>query len=221
MIRKIVSLALSLLILGGLIALTEISEKNSGVETVLFLSPVSPRQAVKPVKKEYSDSEQAILDEYYEKMLKEYPSWRAIPREMLREHVVVGKNGSLSIVFTFCLGGMETDCMCRFFSNQLNPEGKWTRFENGFKRFYSTGFSQEQIERIRSALVRQIEEKIEEDDALRLREPVRDVICLFLYDDSGALTVSAEYIADRTPEIPGVSGCGMDHEHVFGRVELR
>ena len=66
-----------------------------------------------------------------------------------------------------------------------------------------------------------IEEKIEEDDALRLREPVRDVICLFLYDDSGALTVSAEYIADRTPEIPGVSGCGMDHEHVFGRVELR
>ncbi len=220
MIRKIVSLVVSLLMLGGLIALTEIYEKNSGAETVLFLTPVSPRQAVKPVKAEYSDAKQAILDEYYEKMLEQYPSWRAIPREMLRERVV-GNNDYLSVEFTFCLGGMETDCMCRFYSNQRNPEGTWSRFENGFKRFYSTGFSQEQINRIRAALVRQIEERIEEDDALRLRDPIRDDIYLFWYDDSGTLMVSAEYIADRTPETPGKAGCGFDHEHVFGRVELR
>ena len=220
MIRKIVSLVLSLLILGGLIALTEIYEKNSGAETVLFLTPVSPRQAVKPVKREYSDAKQAILDEYYEKMLTEYPSWRAIPREMLRERVD-SYDGSLSVEFTFCLGGVETDCTCYFSSNQRNPEGTWSRFENGFKRFYSTGFSQEQINRIRAALVRQIEERIEEDDALRLRDPVRDDIYLHWYDDSGTLMVSAEYIADRTPETPGIRGCGIDHEHVFGRIELR
>ena len=187
------------------------------VET-LRLVPTLQEEAVAPVKKTYSDEEQAILDEYYQKMLDEYPSWRQIPRRMLRE-VYDEHNGFVDVEFTFCLGGVNTNCSCRFSTSRIKPEGEWTIWENGFKKFYASGVTQAQMDYIRDRLVAQIEEMIEEK-GLTKRDPVPDIVYPSWVDNNGKLFVTAEYIA-YYPNVPeDLKGCGIDHEHLFGRILL-
>ena len=196
-------------------ALSTSAQKD--VET-LRLVPTLQEEAVAPVKKTYSDEEQAILDEYYQKMLKEFPSWREIPRRMLREHYSES-NGFVDVEFTFCLGGGGTRCVCRYSSGPANPEGQWTIWENGFKKFYASGVTQAQMDYIRDRLVAQIEEMIEEK-GLTKRDPVPDIVYPSWVDNNGELFVTAEYIA-YYPNMPeDQKGCGIDHEHLFGRILL-
>ena len=196
-------------------ALSTSAQKD--VET-LRLVPTLQEEAVAPVKKTYSDEEQAILDEYYQKMLDEYPSWRQIPRRMLRE-VYDEHNGFVDVEFTFCLGGVNTNCVCRYFSGPANPEGDWTIWENGFKKFYASGVTQAQMDYIRDRLAAQIEEMIEEKGLIE-REPVPETIYPYWVDNKGELFVTAEYIASIPNPPEDLKGCGIDHEHLFGRILL-
>ena len=182
------------------------------------LIPTLQEEAVAPVKKTYSDEEQAILDEYYQKMLIEFPSWRQIPRRMLREHYFE-TNGFVDVEFTFCLGGFTTDCRCSFSSGSANPEGSWTIWENGFKKFYTSGVTQAQMDYIRDRLAAQIEEMIEEK-GLTEREPVPETIYPYWVERDGELFVTAEYIAYYPNVSEDQKGCGIDHEHLFGRILL-
>ena len=196
-------------------ALSTSAEKD--VET-LRLIPTLQEEAVAPVKKTYSDEEQAILDEYYQKMLIEFPSWRQIPRRMLRERYDE-TNGFVDVEFTFCLGGVGTNCVCRYSTGPANPEGHWTIWENGFKKFYTSGVTQAQMDYIRDRLAAQIEEMIEEK-GLTEREPVPETIYPHWVDNKGELFVTAEYIAYYPNVSEDQKGCGSDHEHLFGRILL-
>ena len=196
-------------------ALSTSAEKD--VET-LRLIPTLQEEAIAPVKQSYSDEIQAILDEYYQKMLDEYPSWRQIPRRMLREHYSE-TNGFVDVEFTFCLGGVNTNCSCRFSTSRIKPEGEWTIWENGFKKFYTSGVTQAQMDYIRDRLVAQIEEKIEEKGLIE-REPVREYIYPSWHDYNGELFVTAEYIAYYPNVSEDQNGCGITHEHLFGRILL-
>ena len=196
-------------------ALSASAQKD--VET-LRLIPTLQEEAIAPIKQSYSDEIQAILDEYYQKMLKEFPSWRQIPRSMLREHYSE-TNGFVDVEFTFCLGGVGTNCSCRFSTSRIKPEGEWTIWENGFKKFYTSGVSQEQMDYIRDRLAAQIEEMIEEKGLIE-REPVPEKIYPYWVDNKGELFVTAEYIAYYPNVSEDQKECGTDHEHLFGRILL-
>ena len=196
-------------------ALSTSAQKD--VET-LRLIPTLQEEAVAPIKRSYSDEIQAILDEYYQKMLDEYPSWRQIPRRMLREHYSE-TNGFVDVEFTFCLGGVGTNCSCRFSTSRIKPEGEWTIWENGFKKFYASGVTQAQMDYIRDRLAAQIEEKIEEKGLIE-REPVPEKIRPYWVERDGELFVTAEYIASIPNPPEDLKGCGIDHEHLFGRILL-
>ena len=196
-------------------ALSTSAQKD--VET-LRLIPTLQEEAIAPIKQSYSDEIQAILDEYYQKMLKEFPSWRQIPRRMLREHYFE-TNGFVDVEFTFCLGGVDTDCMCMYSAGSANPEGQWTIWENGFKEFYTSGVTQAQMDYIRDRLAAQIEEKIEEKGLIE-REPVPEKIRPYWVERDGELFVTAEYIASIPNPPEDLKGCGIDHEHLFGRILL-
>ena len=183
------------------------------------LIPTLQEEAVAPVKKTYSDEEQAILDEYYQKMLIEFPSWRQIPRRMLREHYFEA-NGYVNVEFTFCLGGFNTDCRCAFSASRINPEGSWTIWENGFKKFYTSGVAQAQMDYLRERLAMQIEAQIE-NNGLVAKESVRDVINLCWHDYNGELFATAEYIAYYPNVSEDQKGCGIDHEHLFASIKLK
>ena len=183
------------------------------------LIPVTGEEAVAPSKQSYSDEVQAILDEYYRKMLEKYPSWRQIPRRMLREHYFEA-NGFVDIEFTFCFGGFTTDCRCSFSSGPANPEGSWTIEENGFRKFYSSGASQKQIDAILERLAMQIEAQIE-NKGLVAKESVRDRIYLSWAERDGELYAEAEFIADYPDTPEGENGCGIDHEHLFASIKLK
>ncbi len=190
---------------------------TDGTETFRLI-PVSPEEAVAPIKKTYSDEIQAVLDEYYQKMLEEYPSWEQIPRKMLREFYSE-RNGFVKVEFTFCLGGLNTDCSCEFSTSRIKPEGEWTIRENGFKKFYTSGVTQAQMDDIRDRLAAEIEEMIEEKGLVE-REPVRESIYPSWYGYNGELCVRAEYIAYYPNVSEDQKGCGIDHEHLFGRILL-
>ena len=196
-------------------ALSTSAQKD--VET-LRLIPTLQEEAVAPIKKTYSDEIQAILDEYYQKMLIEYPSWRQIPRRMLREYCSE-HNGFVNVEFTFCLGGVGTHCMCSYSNGPANPEGHWTIWEDGFKKFYTSGVTQAQMDYIRDRLAAEIEEMIEEKGLIE-REPVRESIYPWWLDYNGELLVRAEYIAYYPNVSEDQKGCGIDHEHLFGRILL-
>ena len=196
-------------------ALSTSAQKD--VET-LRLIPTLQEEAVAPNKRSYSDEIQAILDEYYQKMLDEYPSWRQIPRRMLRERYSE-TNGFVDVEFTFCLGGVGTNCSCRFSTSRIKPEGEWTIWENGFKKFYASGVTQAQMDYIRDRLAAQIEEMIEEK-GLTEREPVPETIYPYWVDNKGELFVTAEYIAYYPNVSEDQNGCGITHEHLFGRILL-
>ena len=184
----------------------------------LRLIPTLPEEAIAPVKQSYPDEIQAILDEYYQKMLKEFPSWRQIPRRMLREFCSE-HNGFVNVEFTFCLGGVGTHCVCMYSNGPANPEGNWTIWEDGFKKFYTSGVTQAQMDSIRDRLAAQIEEMIEEKGLIE-RDPVRESIYPSWYVYNGELCVRAEYIAFIPNPPEDLKGCGIDHEHLFGRILL-
>ena len=190
---------------------------TDGAETFRLI-PVSPEEAVAPVKQSYSDEIQAVLDEYYQKMLIEFPSWEQIPRRMLREFYSE-HNGFVSVRFTFCLGGIATDCECRFLTGPKDPGGSWTLHENRYQRYYTSGVSQEQMDYIRGRLALQIETQIEEKGLIE-REPVRKYIYPSWHDYNGELCVTAEYIAYYPNVSEDQKGCGSSHEHLFGRILL-
>ncbi len=190
---------------------------TNGTETFRLI-PTLQEEAVAPIKKTYSDEIQAILDEYYQKMLIEFPSWRQIPRRMLRERYYEA-NGFVDVEFTFCLGGLNTDCSCEFSTNRKNPEGEWRIREDGFKKFYTSGVTQAQMDSIRDRLAAQIEEMIEEKGLIE-REPVRESIYPCWYGYNGELCVRAEYIAYYPDPPEGEADCGINHEHLFGRILL-
>ena len=190
---------------------------TDGAETFRLI-PVSPEEAVAPIKKTYSDEIQAVLDEYYQKMLKEYPSWEQIPRKMLRERYFE-TNDFMEVEFTFCLGGVGTHCVCRYSNGPANPEGNWTIWEDGFKKFYTSGITQAQMDYIRDRLAAQIEEKIEEKGLIE-REPIPEKIYPYWVERDGELFVTAEYIAFIPNPPEDLKGCGIDHEHLFGRILL-
>ncbi len=183
------------------------------------LIPVTGEEAVAPSKQSYSDEVQAILDEYYQEMLEKYPSWRQIPRRMLRERYYEA-NGFVDVKFTFCFGGFTTDCRCSFSSEPINPEGSWTIEENGFRKFYSSGASQKQIDAILERLAMQIEAQIE-NKGLVAKESVRDRIYLSWAERDGELYAEAEFIADYPDTPEGENGCGIDHEHLFASIKLK
>ena len=191
---------------------------TNGTETFRLI-PVSPEEAVAPIKKTYSDEIQAVLDEYYQKMLEEYPSWEQIPRRMLREFYSE-RNGFVDVEFTFCLGGLNTDCSCEFSTNRKNPEGEWRIREDGFKKLYTSRVTQAQMDSIRDRLAAQIEEMIEEKGLVE-RDPVRESIYPSWYGYNGELCVRAEYIAYYPDPPEGGGGCGITHEHLFGRILLK
>ena len=137
---------------------------------------------------------------------------------MLREHYFEA-NGFVDVEFTFCLGGFTTDCRCSFSSEPINPEGSWTIWENGFKKFYTSGVTQAQMDYLRERLALQIEEKIEQQGLIE-REPVRESIRPCWYDYSGELCVMSEYIAYYPDPPEGINGCGVDHEHLIARIIL-
>ena len=202
-------------------ALSASAQKD--VET-LRLIPTLPEEAIAPVKQSYPDEIQAILDEYYQKMLKEFPSWRQIPREMLLE-VYDERNGGVNVAFWFCLGGVDTDCVCTYYSHSSlsadgTPIGGWTIYEaEGCKKFYASGVTQAQMDYIRDRLAAQIEEMIEEKGLIE-REPVPETIHPYWVERGGELFVTAEYIASIPNPPEDLKGCGIDHEHLFGRILL-
>ncbi len=202
-------------------ALSASAQKD--VET-LRLIPTLQEEAIAPIKQSYSDEIQAILDECYQKMLIEFPSWRQIPRRMLWE-VYDERNGRVSIEFWFCLGGRKTNCYCTYNSHSRlsadgTPIGGWTIYEEEcFKKFYASGVTQAQMDYIRDRLAAQIEEMIEEKGLIE-REPVRESIYPSWYGYNGELFVRAEYIAFIPNPPEDLKGCGIDHEHLFGRILL-
>ena len=185
------------------------------------LIPTLQEEAVAPVKKTYSDEEQAILDEYYQKMLIEFPSWRQIPRRMLREHYDE-TDDRVNVSFTFCLGGFTTDCRCSFSSGPANPEGSWTIEENGFQKYYSAGASQKQIDAILERLAMQIEAQIE-NKGLVAKESVRDYIHPVWRSRDGELYAEAEFIAyyANPPKNTDPDEFVSDHEHLFASIKLK
>ena len=192
---------------------------TDGTET-FRLVPVSEEEAIAPNKRSYSDEEQAILDEYYRKMLEEYPSWREIPRRMLQEHYDE-TDDRVNVSFTFCLGGIGTRCKCRYFSGPNCPEGGWTIEENGFRKFYSSGVSQEQKDALLDRLAAQIDAMIEEEGYVS-NESVRDQIYLSWAERDGELFATSEYIVyyANPPKNTDPDEFVSDHEHLFASIKL-
>lgn len=199
---------------------TTSSETSTDNVETFRLIPVSQEDAVAPKKKTYPDEIQAILDEYYQKMLEECPSWERIPRKMVREHYSE-INGYVNVTFTFCLGGINTGCKCRFSTSRINPEGKWKIDEDGFTKYYTCGVTQAQMDHLRERLALQIEEKIEQQGLIE-REPVRDYIHPVWRSRDGELYAEAEYIAyyANPPKNTDPDEFVSDHEHLFASIKL-
>lgn len=175
--------------------------------------PASGDELVKPDKTVFTPDKQALADEYYLKMKELYPEFGQIPRDMLFEYVFIGEEGFFTVEFEFCYGGAQTDCRCRFSTSPKYPEGRWTLYENGFKKFYQTGITAEEMKAIRIDLAGQVIDYINEYN-LENAGVTPDGILIFLQDYQGKLSVCTEWIAKVTDQTTMQFGCG-DHAHVF------
>lgn len=130
--------------------------------TIAFVEIFCIDEYVKPDKEPLSSEQQEIADRYYELMLREYPSFKAIPREMLSEAVYQGVDGYMSVKYTFCLGGIPTDCHADFSKGPDDPEGRWYKSENIFMKYYSTGLTEKQMTEMRAEIEKQILQLVDE-----------------------------------------------------------
>ena len=217
--KKTLSLALALLLLVAFaLSLAGCGSPAEPEGEVAMLNAVPLENAVKPPDATLTEEDKAILDEYYEKMIEQFPSWGEIPREMLRESCS-RPDDELTVRFCFYLGGLFTGCECVFRSS-FDSEGSWKLTENGFRKYYACGVSREEMDDLLDRLVAQIEKAVEDRD-LVARDPIRDSIFPRWYDENGVLSIRAEYIAYYPESIavaPGVFP--TDHEHLFATVVL-
>ncbi len=167
-------------------------------------------------KKIYSSEEQAIIDHYYDEMVLKYPEFGMIPREMLREYIYQYEH--LTVSFTFCLGGIPTDCKCTYRTSPRCPEGEWEIEENVFKKFYHSGLTEKQMNDIRAQLYSQVKEYIDEYNLDKTGVSLENTGIFWGVSD-GKPFAGTEYIADVTLFTTKKFGCG-DHAHVFGSVIL-
>ena len=174
--------------------------------------PASGDEFVKPEKTVFTPDKQALADEYYLKMKELYPEFGQIPRDMLFEYVFIWEDG-FTVEFEFCYGGVQTDCRCRFSTSPKYPEGHWDLYENGFKKFYQTGITAEEMKAIREYLANQVIAYINE---YKLENKVTpEKLLIFCQDYQGKLSICTEWIARVTEQTTKEFGC-FDHEHVFG-----
>lgn len=174
----------------------------------------------KPVKQALSAEDQSLVNSCYRELCRRYPHFGAIPREMLLESVNRGRDGAVVAVrFTFCLGGIQTDCECTYFPASLHSGSRWELREDEFRKYYQSGLTEAEMSRIKAELTGQIRAQIESYH-LALQEPLEDEIHLYWSaDPDGRLCAMAECIAGVTPQTTREFGCG-DHAHLFGKVPI-
>ena len=218
--KKTLSLALALLLLVAFaLSLAGCGSPAEPEGEVAMLNAVPLENAVKPPDATLTEEDKAILDEYYEKMIEQFPSWGEIPRETLREYCF-HSDQILTVYFSFCLGGYSTGCVCVFKSSPLNPEGDWKLTENGFRKYYGSGVSREEMDDLLDRLAAQIEKSVAKR-GLVARDPIRDSIFPRWYDENGVLSIRAEYIAYYPEPIAVASDNFLtDHEHLFAEIVL-
>lgn len=185
--------------------------------TIAFVEIFCIDEYVKPDKEPLSSEQQEIADRYYELMLREYPSFKAIPREMLSEAVYQGVDGYMSVKYTFCLGGIPTDCYADFSKGPDDSEGKWYKSENIFMKYYSTGLTEKQMTEMRAEIENQILQLV--DEYKLKREGMEEETVLYWRIEKGRMNLIGEYLAPVIPETVRWFPCG-DHAHLFGYAAL-
>lgn len=183
---------------------------GESVSTRTFENPENKR--LYPEKREMNEEQQQLADKYYLEMTEKYPQFGKIPREMLYEQVQIDSN-YMMVMFTFCLGGIATNCRCYYHSGEKIPDGEWKADEDGFRIFYGGGISDEIVSEIRSMLEKQTKRYVRshalKDDG--------EYIPLMWIERDGKLYARSELIAHTTLFTFKKYGCG-DHAHVFADV---
>ncbi|MBO4769946.1 MAG: hypothetical protein J5563_04110 [Clostridia bacterium] len=185
---------------------------GESVSTRTFENPEN--EYLYPEKRILNEEQQDIADRYYAEMIERYPQFGEIPREMLFEYVY-HDNLITSVEFTFCLGGIKTDCHCLYQYGEKAPDGEWHVYENGFQKLYEKGISDEIVSEIRSMLEKQTKRYVRshalKDDG--------EYIPLMWSERDGKLCACSELIAHTTLFTLKKYGCG-DHAHVYATVVL-
>lgn len=168
-------------------------------------------------KTQYSAEKQAMLDQYYDQMVLEFPKFGEIPREMLLESVSndISDDKFFEVTFTFCFGGRPTGCRCTFSREPRATQGKWELEEDEFKKFYQSGLTSDQMAELQKMVRSQINERIEKYKLDKNDRPSG----MYLYVVNGEPCAQEESIADVTVLTTKEFGCG-DHAHLFGTVIL-
>ena len=172
---------------------------------------------VGPAKKEFSQEEQKTLDQYYDKMISRYPRFAAIPRKLLLESIYKPKNSEYwEVSFTFCFGGIPTDCVCTFSTSPRYPAGHWELKENEFSAFYQSGLDESTMTKIQTSLAKGISECIEANHLEKASISAENLPIYWEIED-GKIYAGCEVISNVTPDTTNQYGCG-DHAHVFGKI---
>ena len=198
----------------------ETSGTGTRADSVIVLTDESGY--VRPNKKTFSEEDQATLDYYYGEMLRKYPEFEVIPREMLVESIYRGETYRgvqyFDVSFEFCLGGMKTGWKCSFTIGSRIPEGEWSAGgDELFHQYYTSGLTEAQVQQARSMIYKQITDYIEINklDSEGLAEDKLELYCGM--SQEGRLHIHSEYIAKTTPQSPEQFWY-EDHAHVFGTV---
>lgn len=209
--KKIVAIVLfsALLFLGLVSCGTEKPDSN-----------VASGDYVRPDKKTFSEIEQTTLDYYYGQMIQRYPSFAAIPREMLMEKlyyepIADGGIRRLNVSFIFCIGGLETGCEFSFYKDLETPEGEWAAFENGLSKYYTRGLTEAQMTGIRSMLCGAIKTYIEENN-MSIDDLSADSLPLHWYPSFEGFYLVTEL--DANPATQSPNRRPKDQAHVRGEV---
>lgn len=167
-----------------------------------------------PVKKELSEADRKTVDFYYREMVRLYPSFAKIPREMLMERI--HRDDYLTVSFTFCFGGLPTDCECTFSTSPRYPDGNWRINEDEFKRYYQSGIDDTVMTEIRNYFSDEILKYINANKLDKTKFQKGSPHIYWQITD-GQIYAGCEWIADITSFTTQKYGCG-DHAHIFCRV---
>lgn len=175
---------------------------------------------------EHTEKEKEIIDIAYKKICDEYPEFKKISRDLLREDIryIDGASGNLRISnFVFYYGGISSGHTWQYDENLTTGECK-VLYNDGLYHIPDEMIGKKVSEKTMNGYKQEILSQIKTKAAkFGVKEDTDEnyIGHMYFLTQDDKLTLSCEYIGyyDLPEDCPD-RGCGIDHEHIFASVVI-